>query len=168
MVSRRQDDLKSLSGMVESRDWVHDDVTHKHQNLPGVYGETVQLVRDVLVEAHQLAAKKSAVWDPFLNQLVRCCSSVAANIAEGWGRAGYRQYWQFLRIARGSMFETLMFLRVMPSPFCTQLVDRAEPIAERLDAEVLRALNAAIDSLVEQPGRKRARVATAIVNRDDE
>lgn len=45
-------------------------------------------------------------------QLLRATSSVAANIAEGFGRFSYRENIQFLRMARGSLAESKNHLLV--------------------------------------------------------
>ncbi|HNY01200.1 MAG TPA: four helix bundle protein [Bacteroidales bacterium] len=39
------------------------------------------------------------------NQIRRASVSIPANIAEGWGRDSTKNYIQFLRMARGSLFE---------------------------------------------------------------
>tara|TARA_R110002096_G_scaffold420640_2_gene625782 strand:+ start:2826 stop:3194 length:369 start_codon:yes stop_codon:yes gene_type:complete len=44
------------------------------------------------------------------DQILRSSRSVAANIAEGFGRFHYQENIQFCRIARGSLYETLEHL----------------------------------------------------------
>src|SRR4051812_45850167 len=55
-------------------------------------------------------------WDLFARdtvgkQLVRAVDSIGANIAEGHGRGADQEHRRFVKIARGSMNETMHFLR---------------------------------------------------------
>lgn len=54
-----------------------------------------------------LLASQNAARDlRYRSQLESACSSVSANIAEGWGRFRRKEVSQFLRYAVGSLFET--------------------------------------------------------------
>lgn len=57
-----------------------------------------------------------ATWNLFAKdttgkQLVRSADSIGANIAEGTGRYNYQDNRRFVRIARGSLYETQHWLR---------------------------------------------------------
>lgn len=75
------------------------------------------------LEVYQLAEKLAdaiwqivAGWDHFAKntvgeQMVDACDSICANLAEGCGRYNYRDNSRFIKIARGSLYETKNWLR---------------------------------------------------------
>jgi four helix bundle protein len=90
-------------------------------------------------------------WTPFqMNtigcQLVRAADSIGANNAEGYGRGAWKDNQRFVRIARGSLNETIHFLR---RAFRRNLVtnEQAERIRLLLD-ELGPKLNAYLKSIV--------------------
>ncbi|RZJ38391.1 MAG: four helix bundle protein [Brevundimonas sp.] len=85
------------------------------------------------------------------SQSRRAAASVAANIAEGYGRASRQAYINFLRIAQGSLkeLETHLLLaeRVRVTP-----TGSVQPILEQAE-EIGRMLKALIGKLQDHPGR---------------
>ncbi|RZJ45132.1 MAG: four helix bundle protein [Brevundimonas sp.] len=85
------------------------------------------------------------------SQSRRAAASVAANIAEGYGRASKQAYINFLRIAQGSLkeLETHLILagRVRIARF-----DAIDPILSQAE-EIGRMLKALISKLQSHPGR---------------
>jgi four helix bundle protein len=49
--------------------------------------------------------------DTIGKQMVRSADSIGANIAEGYGRGSYQDNRRFVRVARGSLYETRHWLR---------------------------------------------------------
>ncbi len=89
-------------------------------------------------------------WDDFAKdtvgkQIVRAADSVCANIAEGRGRYNFKDNQRFVKIARGSLYETISWLRLA---YVRQLIDaeevaRLKPTIDQLSPQ----LNAYLKSL---------------------
>jgi four helix bundle protein len=78
-------------------------------------------------------------------QLVRAADSIGANIAEGVGRGSFQDNRRFVRIARGSLYETKHWLR---RAFMRQLLTQAEIDALKvLLDELAPTLNAYLRSI---------------------
>ncbi|MCK4486002.1 MAG: four helix bundle protein [Desulfobacterales bacterium] len=86
-------------------------------------------------------------------QLVKSADSIGANIAEGFGRFHFAENRQFVRISRGSLYETRHWLR---RAYKRNLLKEAEvrELRELLD-ELAPRLNAYIRSI----GRDRKQMA---------
>lgn len=71
-----------------------------------------QLAEKLADEVWEIVDKWSVfARDTCGKQLVRAADSVGANIAEGTGRYGFDDIKRFVRIARGSLYETQHWLR---------------------------------------------------------
>jgi len=79
------------------------------------------------------------------SQIRRGGASVAANIAEGYGRQSRGAYGQFLRTAQGSLKEVETFLILAPRVGLTPEA-AVEPLLERCDA-IGRMLQSLIRSI---------------------
>ena len=87
-------------------------------------------------------------WQPFAKdtvgkQVVRAADSIGANIAEGVGRGTYKENRRYVRIARGSLNETMHFLRrAFKRKLMTQAqVDAIRPLIENLAPQLNAYLN---------------------------
>lgn len=112
--------------------------------------EVWQVAMDLTVEAYR--ATRSFPKDErfgLTSQVRRSVSSVAANIAEGWGRQSPGDFIRHLRIAQGSLkeFETHVILAGRLELLQTTSVDALLQPADRVG----RMLRGLIRSLVDQP-----------------
>jgi four helix bundle protein len=91
-------------------------------------------------------------WQPLTKdtvgkQIIRSVDSIGANIAEGVGRGSFQDNRRFVKMARGSLYETQHWLR---RAYCRQLLtqeqlDRLKPIID----ELAPRLNAYLNSIGE-------------------
>jgi four helix bundle protein len=80
-----------------------------------------------------------------ISQINRSVVSVPSNIAEGWGRESKNSYINFLKIARGSLYELeTQSIIVKELNFCTEEI--LNPIFELITEEI-KILNGLIKSI---------------------
>ena len=110
-----------------------------------------------------------AVWDLVLpwaifakdttgKQLVRSADSIGANIAEGVGRGACPDQQRFVRIARGSLNETIHFLRraYRRKLITKQQVNQIKPLIDNLGPQ----LNSYLQSISSQSRSARGKRAS--------
>ena len=96
-------------------------------------------------------------WDPFAKdtvgkQIVRAADSIGANIAEGSGRGSHQDNRRFVRISRGSLYETIHWLR---RSYIRKLLSQSEVKKLRLLIEELTPkLNAFLRSVDQRVASK--------------
>ncbi|MCC3420225.1 MAG: four helix bundle protein [Microcoleus sp. PH2017_01_SCD_O_A] len=78
-------------------------------------------------------------------QIIRAADSIGANIAEGDGRGSYQDHRRFIKIARGSLYETKHWLRraYTRQLLTTTQVETLKPIIDELSPR----LNAYLKSI---------------------
>src|SRR5687767_5807178 len=73
-----------------------------------------------------------------VDQIIRSSRSVAANIAEGFGRYHYQEFIQFCRHARGSLLETVEHLtcaldcNYIDEKACNQFKEKMEVLTRKI------------------------------------
>jgi len=98
-------------------------------------------------------------WESFAKdtvgkQLVRAADAIGANIAEGSGRGSSQDYRRFLRISRGSLYETLHWLR---RAYLRKLLSAKQSSELRaIISELSPTLNAYLSSVSKSVSRERA------------
>ncbi len=109
------------------------------------------------LEVYQLAEKLAdLIWNGVLTwpklaqhtigaQVIRSADAIGANIAEGTGRGSFKDNQRFIRIARGSLYETQHWLR---RAYCRNLlkpeeVEKLKPLVDELGPR----LNAYLSSI---------------------
>jgi four helix bundle protein len=97
--------------------------------------QVYQLAEKLADEIWRVARK----WDYFARdtvgkQVVRAADSIGANIAEGTGRGSFQDNRRFVRIARGSLYETRHWLRRAYNRelLTSEQVDKMRPLIDNL------------------------------------
>lgn len=130
----------------------NDAVRPRFQSL-AIWQKAQGLAADVVTLVDALPTTRSAAT--LGNQLLRSATSVAANIAEGYGRYSEPAYRNHLSIARGSLFETESWLDLLeragylPAERTSEFTQVCEEIARMLTA-TMKPLKSA-KSLGEEP-----------------
>ena len=78
-------------------------------------------------------------------QVRRAAASIPSNIAEGWGRESTKNYVQFLKISRGSLFELETMMIICRNQ--KYLPDTALQSILKVTGELTKMLNAIISKL---------------------
>jgi four helix bundle protein len=106
---------------------------------------------------YQLAEKLAdTIWDVVINwrplardtvgkQIIRAADGIGANIAEGAGRGSFQDNRRFVRIARGSLYETKHWLRRAYKR--KLLVEGTVPLLKPILDELAPRLNAYLKSI---------------------
>jgi len=89
-----------------------------------------------------------AKWDYFAKdtvgkQIIRSADSIGANIAEGNGRYNYKDNQRFIKIARGSLYETHHWLRLAYNRklLTEEEINQIKPLIEELSPKLNAYLN---------------------------
>jgi four helix bundle protein len=92
-------------------------------------------------------------------QMVRAADSIGANIAEGTGRGSFQDNRRFVRMARGSLYETQHWLRraFKRSLLTNEEINSLRPIVSEL-SPTLNAYLRSIDQAAEQKQRTKYKV----------
>lgn len=109
--------------------------------------KSVQLAAEIYNLTRQLPKEETY---GLTAQIRRAAVSIASNIAEGYGRESAAEYARFLRIARGSLYETETQLFLAER---LQFLDRTNmETTLSLCAEIGKMLNAMIRRLRDEKG----------------
>ena len=103
-----------------------------------------RLAEELSEEIWQIVSK----WQPLAidtlgKQIIRSADSIGANIAEGVGRGSFNDNKRFVRIARGSLYETQHWLR---RAYCRKLLtqqqlNKLKPLIDKLAPKLNAYLN---------------------------
>ena len=92
---------------------------------------------------HIVQEWESLARDTVGKQMIRSADSIGANIAEGVGRGSFQDNKRFVRIARGSLYETQHWLRraYYRQLLTQEQLDRLKPIVDELAPKLNAYLN---------------------------
>ncbi len=99
-----------------------------------------QIAEELRREAYRLTENGTSVRDfGFRDQLRQAAGGICANIAEGFGRLGAREFAQFLRYAYASSLETAQWIDdgIARNHWTIEEVSAAKRILERLNPPLL-------------------------------
>jgi len=109
----------------------------------------------VVMGWHQVAK------DTVGKQIIRSADSIGANLAEGTGRGSFQDNRRFIRMARGSLYETQHWLRraYKRNLLTNQEIDRLKPIIGELSPKLnayFRFVNQAASNKAKQSTKYKA------------
>lgn len=95
--------------------------------------DSVALCQNILMESRAWTSLEL----PIYSQLIRSLNSTGSNIVEGLGNSDGQNLIRFLKIARGSAYESIFHAKCLKHPMELEIFD----LAKRLDIYVLQEVN---------------------------
>jgi hypothetical protein len=110
------------------------------QPIPASYAPAFELARALVHSATELMTKCDVKLYPVYagpcQELVKAGTAVSSHIIEGFGNAGERRFFMFIRLAKGSIAAALQLCQFLPPPFLTTLNAQCLAVQRLVDQEL--------------------------------
>lgn len=108
------------------------------------FAKSVQLAKAITLLLETVPPSKYLGW---ADQIERASVSTCCNIAEAVGRGSLAQLAQYLRIAKGSAYETMALLFIAPVDVSAEVKDMGQEVCRLIDLSVKAVAKDRLDRL---------------------
>lgn len=138
----------------KKKDNTEYDPAYLRASVPEIIGKITKWTVKVHQElAHHISEfMKGQKWGSFylykhhIESLCYALATAPANMMEGWGRAGGKQNWNYLRVGRAAMYKMLAPLEILPGEFSGSILGEWKQLMKELDEYVEDVLTAIVQN----------------------